>query len=100
MGTIEEQRWARLFQEQQRSGQTVSAFCSSRGINFHSFKNKRTQWNKKQELQSGASNHFVELLPEEKVVVRIVLKNGRTLEIPSNFQESIIRRLIEVLESC
>ena len=92
--------WEALFLEQERSGETVSVFCSTRGVNYHSFKNRKTHWNKRREVGSGAATNFIEVVPESKAILRVVLKNGRSLEVPSNFQDASVRRLIEVLESC
>lgn len=102
MATKGEPNWEELFLEQERIGQTVSAFCSARGINYHSFKNRKTHWNQKRKQSQSRSDStgFIEMVPESKVMLRVELKNGRSLEVPSNFQEGSIRRLIGILESC
>jgi len=100
MGTNDVRNWEALFLEQERSGESVSVFCSTRGINYHSFKNRKTHWNNKRVRQSSSANSFIEVVPESKALLRVVLKNGRTLEVPSTFEEANIRRLLGILESC
>jgi hypothetical protein len=100
-----ERNWEALFSEQERSGVTVSAFCSERGLNYHSFKNRKTHWNRRRlegasSRQSGRAGEFVEVVPENKSTLKVWLMNGRMLEVASNFQEASLRRLIGVLESC
>ncbi len=96
MSTTEELRWEELFLAQERSGQTVSAFCSGRKINYHSFKNRKTRL----KMNRREPVSFVEVVAPGKTELTIRLKNGRSISVPSDFQEAAVRRLLGVLESC
>jgi len=100
MATNGEGNWEGMFLEQEKSGQTVSVFCNTREINYHSFKNRKTHWNKRRRGNEGVAADFIEVIGENKAIVKVGLRNGRSLEVPSNFQEATVRRLIEILESC
>ncbi len=95
-------KWQRLVSEQERSGQSVAAFCRERKLcAAHFF------WWKKR-LRASAAAKFVEVKlaaggPAAGTVgdprVEVVLRNGRSLRVGPGFDRELVRALAAVLES-
>lgn len=88
--------WAELITEQKVSGKTIEDFCASRGLNKYAFK-KRKYGAVRKAKTSG--NEFIEVR-RQATNLNIKLSNGRMLEICSGFNDSEVRRVIRLLESC
>ena len=95
-------KWQRLVSEQERSGQTVAAFCRERKLGASHF-----FWWKKR-LRASAAAKFVEVqlaavAPAPGAIgdrrVEVVLRNGRSLRVGPGFDRELVRTLAAVLES-
>ncbi len=93
---LNEPNWSELITEQSVSGMTIEDFCSSRGVNKYTFRKRKYGVVRKPKL---SGNEFIEV-PRRATALNIKLKNGRTLEISSGFNDSDVQRLIRLLESC
>jgi hypothetical protein len=95
-------KWQRLITGQERSGQSVAAFCRERKLCASHF-----FWWKKR-LRASAAAKFLEVklaaaAPAPSTVgdprVEVVLKNGRSLRVGPGFDRELVRALAAVLES-
>jgi hypothetical protein len=91
-----------LVSEQERSGQTVAAFCRERKLCAPHF----FCWKKR--LRASAPAKFLEVklaaaIPAARAVgdsrVEVILKNGRCLRVGPGFDRELVRTLAAVLES-
>jgi hypothetical protein len=95
-------KWQRLVSEQERSGQTVAAFCRERKLCAPHF----FYWKKR--LRANGPAKFLEVklaaaVPAARAVgdarVEVILKNGRSLRVGPGFDRELVRTLAAVLES-
>ena len=101
-------RWRALLIEQQKSGQSVAAFCRERGLRDGPF----YEWKKR--LQRAEANPFVAVqiaavetavtplplpvAPVPSVPMELRLRHGRSLLVSPNFDAAHLLRLLQVLE--
>ena len=98
-------KWRNLISEQGRSGQSVAAFCSERGLSRSHF----YHW--KRQLREAASPQFVEVQVANPHLrqghcraalgstIEVRLSNGRSLVVAPEFDASHLRALLAVVES-
>jgi hypothetical protein len=93
-------KWQRLIGEQERSGQTVTAFCRERGLCRPYF----FVWKKR--LGKSAVGKFLEVQvaePRPRVAddssIEIRLQNGRSLVVGRGFDAEHVRALLMVVET-
>ena len=95
--------WNSLLSDYHKSKKSITAFCQSREISFHAFYHQlrasRGDVKTKRSSSAAAAAPFIEITKSRAALV-LRLRNNRSLEIPSDFNESEVRRLIAVLESC
>ena len=98
MSKIGQQRadhWCALIAEQERSGQSVRAFCQQHEVNEHSF----YQWRKR--LATQAPMKFALVQTEAPVSgesgLELMLGNGERLRIASGFDAATLRAVLGVL---
>lgn len=93
-------KWQRLIGEQERSGQTVTAFCRERGLCRPYF----FVWKKR--LDKSAVGKFLEVqvaesrprVPDDSSI-EIRLQNGRSLVVGRGFDAEHVRALLMVVET-
>jgi hypothetical protein len=102
---IKQEKWQRLFSEQEESGESVAGFCRARGVREALF----YYWKKR--LREAAVPQFVEvqvakpqLGPKHsrsalESTIEVRLRNGRSLIVPPEFEASHLRALLAVVES-
>ncbi len=98
-------KWRRVIAEQKESGQSVAAFCRTRGVREALY----YYW--KKQLQEVARTQFVELQvakPDlgqrysgsaQGTTIEVRLRNGRSLMVAPEFKASHLRALLAVVES-
>ena len=98
-------KWRNLMAEQKESGQSVAAFCRTRGVREALF----YYW--KKQLQEVARSQFVELQVAKPdlsqrhsgaalgMPIEVRLGNGRSLMVAPEFNAGHLRALLAVLES-
>ena len=103
--------WNSLITEYHKSKKSITAFCQSRAISFHAFYHQlRVSRGDTKTARSvstkgihpttrSTDSPFIEI-PNNNAPIVLRLRNNLKLEIPSNFKEQEVRRLISVLESC
>ena len=101
--------WNSLITDYHKSKKSITAFCQSRAISFHAFYHQlrisrgdaKTKRGSSSDKSSAApsTSAFIEITDSRAAIV-LRLRNNRSLEIPSDFSEREVRRLIAVLESC
>ena len=102
---MKQEKWQRLFSEQEESGESVAGFCRARGLREALF----YYWKKR--LREAAMPQFVEvqvakpqLRPKHsssalESTIEVRLSNGRPLIVPPEFEASHLRALLAVVES-
>lgn len=102
------EQWRALLEEFGSQEQTVDSFCTARGVKFYTFK----YWQKIFKQESAPSTgtvpsnrpRFRELSistsSSASSMYTILLRSGRTLSVGASFNQSELRKLIEILESC
>jgi transposase-like protein len=100
-----QEKWQRLFSEQEESGESVAGFCRTRGVREALF----YYW--KRRLRKAAVPQFVEvqvakpeLRPKRprsalESTIEVRLSNGRSLMVPPEFEARHLRALLAVVES-
>jgi len=110
MNQRREQTWAKwrdLVSEQERSGQSVAAFCRDRELAGSQF----IYWKRRLREAGGARFVEVQLAPpgaEPRVQagalgstsIEVRLRNGRSVMVAANFDAHHLRALLAVVESC
>ena len=96
-------KWRSLMAEQKESGQSVAAFCRTRGVREALF----YYW--KKQLQEVARSQFVEVKVAKPdlsqrhsragTTIEVRLRNGRSLMVAPEFNAGHLRALLAVLES-
>jgi transposase-like protein len=98
-------KWRSLIAEQKESGQSVAAFCRTRGVREALF----YYW--KKQLQEVARPQFVEVQVAKPdlsqshsgaalgATIEVRLRNGRSLMVAPEFNAGHLRALLAVLES-
>jgi len=98
-------KWRSLMAEQKASGQSVAAFCRTRGVREALF----YYW--KKQLQEAARSQFVEVQVAKPDLcqrhsgaglgstIEVRLSNGRSLMVAPEFNAGHLRALLAVLES-
>ena len=99
-------RWRALIAEQQESGQSVAAFCRTRGLRDGQF----YDWKKRLRRHAAESFVAVEMAATETPAaasaaalvlgapIEIRLRHGRTLLVGPDFDAGHLRRLLQILE--
>lgn len=87
-----------LLQELEASGESLAAFARSRGLrSWKLYKARR----KLRPAKRGVELVPVRVVDEPRAeAIGLVLACGHRLEIPRNFDEALLRRLLGVLASC
>jgi hypothetical protein len=100
-------RWRALLAEQQKSGQSVAAFCRERGLRDGQF----YDWKKRLRRHEAESFVAVEIAatetpaaplpatPVPSAVIEIRLRRGRSLLVGPDFEAGHRQRLLQVLET-
>jgi hypothetical protein len=93
-------KWRRLISEQERSGQTVTAFCRERALCRPYF----FVWKKR--LRKSATTKFLEVRVQEPAPsassdprVEVRLQNGRSLVVGREFDAQHVRALLALVEA-
>lgn len=95
-------KWRRLVSEQERSGQTVAAFCRERGLCRSYF----FVWRKRLQGSAAAKfSKFLEVQVAEPALsvphdsrIEVRLRNGRSLVVRRGFDAEQVRALLAVVE--
>ncbi len=99
-------QWRALISEQQKSGQSVAAFCRARGLRDGQF----YDWKKRLRQREAEPFVAVQLVASETPPVptpsapmpsaplEIRLRRGRSLLVGPDFEAAHLRRLLQVLE--
>jgi len=101
------ERWARIIREQRKSGQTVTAFCASRGIavsSFYPWKRRladaaATQSPAFVEARVGPDDQHAERQAHAGHGVTIVLASKRRIVVDRGFDRVLLLEVIEALEA-
>lgn len=75
-----------------RSGLSGAEYCKQRGIDP-----KRLYYWQKRYKEQQSSGSFVSLSGSSQSQIKIQLKNGISIEVPSEFNERALKRVVEVL---
>jgi transposase-like protein len=95
-------KWRSLIAEQKESGQSVAAFCRTRGVREALY----YYW--KKQLQEPVRPQFVEVQVAKAdlrqrcslgTTIEVRLRNGRSLMVAPEFNAGHLRALLAVLES-
>ena len=91
---------AALYRTWASSGQSGAEFCREQGIEYWVLREAIPQ--ERDPKRRIGKSEFQELppVPIQEADYSVTLRNGRELRIPSQFNESQVRALIGVLESC
>ena len=96
-------KWELVYRDFEGSGLAVGKFCAARGIKYCTFKvwHRAFRGESKGAVQGAEAGAFREVVSGDREwSYTIGLRSGRTLGIAGGFEESRLRVLIEVLESC
>jgi hypothetical protein len=91
-------KWRGLVAEQQRSGQSVAAFCRERGVCAPSF----FAWKKR--LEQSAAERFVAVQivgdgePASHRAIEVRLCGGHSVVVEPGFDAAHLRAVLDVLE--
>ncbi len=88
--------WRDLLQQQSASGQSVSAFCSKRGLTEQSF----YFWKKRLSKQAPVSFSLVaanEFVDKRSTSLELELGSGQRLRIPMGVDAATLRTVLSVL---
>ena len=86
-------KWRELAAAQERSGQTVAAFCRERGISRPQF----FSW--KRRLHEAADGGFIELKAAVVAApIELRLASGRSLWLRPGFDAGLLRQVLAALE--
>ena len=95
-------KWRRLVSEQERSGQTVAAFCGERGLCRSYF----FVWRKRLQGSAAKFSKFLEVQVAEPTLsvpddsrIEVRLRNGRSLVVGRGFDAEHVRALLAVVEA-
>lgn len=99
-------RWRALLAEQQKSGQSVAAFCRERGLRDGQFYDWKKRLRQTQagpfvavQLVAAETSPASENLPlAQSAPLEIRLRRGRSLLVGPDFDAGHLRRLLSVLE--
>ena len=104
-------RWAALVSEWRASGASQAAFCRERGLNANSFNfwklrvlrqrpgTRRARSSLEAVTGAGAPAFIpVRVAAPEACALEVCLRTGHMIRITADFDETILRRLIGVLE--
>jgi hypothetical protein len=108
--TPAEKSWIPILVDWKKSGLGPREFCRRRRLRESAFwfwKNEipDRQRRRREERQAGSSNRALRILPVRVVrepAFRVpieVLAGGRTLRIPGDFDQAVLRKVLGVLES-
>lgn len=81
-----------------RSGLSIAAFAAREGLDVQ----RLYTWRRRLRVEQGAAPAFVEVRATSgsREAFEVVLASGRVLRVPASFDASVLRQLLEVLESC
>ena len=99
MGTKREERrkrWRSLYDLYKGSGASSRGFCAERGVNYYTFREWQQRFDR--EVVGDFRELAVPTVPE--LQYSVVVKSGRELRLGAVFSETVVRKLIELLESC
>jgi hypothetical protein len=104
-------RWTSLVSEWRASGVSQAAFCRERGLNANSFNfwklrmlrqrpgTRRARGALEATTGAGASAFIpVRIAAPVACALDVCLRSGHTIRIAADFDETVLRRLIRVLE--
>src|ERR1700735_1776892 len=110
MNERKEQAWAKwrdLVAEQERSGQSVAAFCRDRelaGSKFIYWKRRMREAGRASFVEVQLAQPGVESRVQPRALgsttIEVRLKNGRSLVVAASFDARHLRALLAVVESC
>jgi hypothetical protein len=96
-----------LLDELEQSGLSVAAFARDRGVpTWRLYEGRRRRQRKaaSDKSDSRPASQFlpIQLAPEPTSgeAFEVELRGGRTVRVPSGFDEACLRRLVRALESC
>ena len=93
--------WQRLLAEQRASGETMTGFAKARGIALGSLYHwkKRLEGNKNSKTSAFSE---VVVVPSATSVARVevIARGGRAIRIEGQFDASLLREVLRVVESC
>lgn len=95
-------RWAALVSEWRDSALSQTAFCRERGLSVRSFYCWRRRMLRQQpEANRAGASEFIPVRVAAPVscAVEVCLRSGHTIRIAADFDETVLRRLIGVLEA-
>lgn len=84
--------WQTLIKEQQKSGQTATAFCKERGVNPKYFSLKKKQL----ETLDGSSN-FIRVVSPTKVAGIVLSVGASTIHLPADCSTQWLADLVRAL---
>ena len=96
-----EQRWRQLIDLWRRSGLTVHAFCQRHHVTVSSFYAWRRTLRKRDNSDCPVTFLPVHVRADDRNApppLELVLANGRSLRIPSGYDDTQLRRLLRTLE--
>ncbi len=102
------ERWAKLVQDYERSGQSQRAFCAERGIGQSSLRYWRRRLEQGYETEDGSTPRRTRLIPvklvEEAVGsagsgVALISRRGIRVEIARGFDAATLARVLASLEA-
>jgi ATP-dependent helicase YprA (DUF1998 family) len=100
-------KWRDLVAEQERSGQSVAAFCRDREL----AQTQLTYWKRRVreagrvpfvevQLRPPGAEPRVQARASGSTTIEVLLKNGRSLMVAAGFDGRHLRALLAVVESC
>ena len=94
--------WEALVADQQSSGLSQSAFCKSKGINYHTFLDRSQQIRKQQKQPGNQKTQWVEAQepaqPENTEAIQIEI-GSFCVKVPENFSKAGLQRVCKALVS-
>lgn len=85
--------WAKRLKEQERSGLSQAAYCRRENLNEKQF----YYWRRKAKDSNESKGKFIEVSGASKSNFELHLQNGLRVNVPVNFEEEGLKKLLEVL---
>ena len=97
--TFEERaaKWRLLIEDQSSSGLSVKAWCNEHRHSASAYYRWRQYF--RVSLEQSPSTFVLASGGNESCVLRVVLANQVSIEVPSDFDERLLRRVVSVLTS-
>jgi hypothetical protein len=108
---VKEQYWRNIFQEWEQSKKSARAFCAERGIDeakFYCWRRTIAERDgtyappRRSDKSSDRLPAFVPVEvkpPAASGTLEVVVGSGRVIRVPAEFDASVLRRLLAVLEA-